>query len=286
MFRTLHRCLCLCLAVLLSSCDTLQSRRNHAEAIAQHGGLEADSVETDQFTLRVFHKGLDQHSDVLAVYIEGDGMAWRRRSVLSDDPTPADPVSLKLAARDPGPAVLHIARPCQYLAADELTRCAPKYWSSHRYSIEVLSAMSSAIDWGLRRSGAGSVLLFGYSGGGVIATLLAARRSDVIALVTVAANLDHGYWTAMHGISPLTGSLDAADVAGSIAHILQLHLVGEEDEIVPPTIIEAYRKRSPESARIAVRIVPGFDHHCCWEKAWPELVCRGGVYRDRYCEAK
>jgi pimeloyl-ACP methyl ester carboxylesterase len=61
-----------------------------------------------------------------------------------------------------------------------------------------------------QRSGSTRLTLVGYSGGGTIAVLLAARRSDVAEVITVAANLDVGYWTQRDGLSPLTGSLDPA----------------------------------------------------------------------------
>jgi hypothetical protein len=45
----------------------------------------------------------------------------------------------------------------------------------------------------------------------LVASLVAARRHDVVRLVTVAGNLDHLAWTTLHGVSPLTGSLNPAD---------------------------------------------------------------------------
>ena len=261
-----------CIAILQAACTLLQDRHELAETIASRGGLQPGQVNAGQFALTVYHRGLDQKHSVLAVYIEGDGEAWRRKNILSRDPTPGDPVALKLAVRDPAPAVLYVARPCQYLSAPLLEDCPSRYWSTHRYAGEVVDAIAAAVNWGVNRTGAGSVVLYGYSGGGTVAVLLAARRNDVVRLVTVAANLDHSVWTEMHGVSPLAGSLNAADVAGSIRHIPQLHFVGADDSIVPVTIAEAYRARASDPAQITIRRVPGFDHHCCWETAWPELL--------------
>ena len=54
--------------------------------------------------------------------------------------------------------------------------------------------------------------------------LLAARRSDVDKVVTVAANLDLAYWTRRDRLAPLVGSLDPAGVAGAMGTIPQVHL--------------------------------------------------------------
>ena len=59
---------------------------------------------------------------------------------------------------------------------------------------------------------------------GTIAALLAARRGDVARLVTVASNLDVGYWTAREKLTPLQGSLDPADFAAALAGVPQVHL--------------------------------------------------------------
>jgi pimeloyl-ACP methyl ester carboxylesterase len=262
----------ICLAISQATCGLLQDRRDLAEIIAARGNLASGNIHTGQFALKTFHRGLDQKQDVLAVYIEGDGDAWKRKNVLTGDPTPGDPVALKLAARDSGPAVLYVARPCQYLVAPLLEECPSRYWSTHRYAEEVIDAIETAVNWGVNQTGAGSVVLYGYSGGGTVAALLAARRNDVIRLVTIAANLDHRAWTELHGVSPLEGSINAVDFAASIQYIPQLHLVGADDDIVPVTVVEAYRARAPDPSLIVIRSVPGFDHHCCWEEAWPKLL--------------
>ncbi|RME32557.1 MAG: alpha/beta hydrolase, partial [Gammaproteobacteria bacterium] len=154
--------------------------------------------------------------------------------------------------------------------------CAPRYWSTHRYSEEVIAAMDRAIDrlkvvLGMEGS---RLLLIGYSGGGQVAALLAARRNDVAGLLTVAANLDHAAWTAYHDDTPLTGSLNAAVEAPRIARLPQRHLAGEEDEVVPPAIAFAYARRLGPKGGSTVTILPGFDHRCCWIREWPALLER------------
>lgn len=221
------------------------------------------------FDLTVLHRGLGGAAP-LHVYIEGDGHAWRTRYRPARDPTPRDPLALRLAMADPAPAVAYVARPCQYLDAAARATCPPRYWTSHRYAPEVVAALAEVLRDLVRRHGAtAKPVVIGYSGGGAIALLLAARGAPASAVVTVAANLDLGAWTGLHGVSPLTGSLDPAREPAASA-VLQLHLVGERDRIVPPAIARSFAAASGLPAA-AVRVVPGFDHHCCWARAWRRL---------------
>lgn len=271
MFR-ICRYLLIYAVLLLTACSAMQDRSGLAKSLAQRGDLQKQKINTSEFTLITFYKWANLNSNLLVIYIEGDGYAWKRKQYLSSDPTPRDPLALKLAAQDPNPAVLYIARPCQYLSAKDLKACAVKYWSSHRYAEEVVASINEVIDWGVSQSGADSVALYGYSGGGSIAVLVAARRDDVARLTTVAANLDHVKWTEIHGITPLSGSLNAADYATKIEHISQLHLIGAKDKLVPASITETYKAKANNPEKIKIKIISDFDHRCCWAEFWPTLL--------------
>ena len=88
-------------------------------------------------------------------------------------------------------------------------------------------------------------------------------------MVTLAGNLDIDRWAAHHGYSPLSGSLDPADLPPLPAGIRQWHWVGGRDENVPPAVVESGLVNQP-SARAAV--IPDVDHDCCWERLWPGLL--------------
>ncbi|MXR37267.1 alpha/beta hydrolase [Craterilacuibacter sinensis] len=173
----------------------------------------------------------------LVVYLEGDGRAYASRDIVSADPTPQQALALQLALVDVRPNIAYLGRPCQYGGADRQP-CAPRYWSSHRFAPEVVDSLMRALDRLKAETGAGSLELIGYSGGGALAVLLAARRNDVVAVQTVAGNLDHVAWTRQLGLSPLAGSLNAADALPAIAHIRQTHWVGEADRVVPPALTQ------------------------------------------------
>ncbi|MDO8787249.1 MAG: hypothetical protein Q7J42_04165 [Sulfuritalea sp.] len=209
-------------------------------------------------------------SNTLVIYIEGDGAAWPTPYHPPRNPTPARPVSLALAMADPSPAVIYLGRPCQYLSADELERCDSAYWTDRRFAPEVVAAYDTAINRQKSALVARRLRLTGYSGGGVLATLLAVRRDDVDALVTVAAPLAVAEWVAWHKASPLKGSLDPAELGENPRLMQSVHFVGGKDEIVPSTIVESFVRRV--GGRIET--ITSFDHECCWARDWATLLQR------------
>ena len=208
---------------------------------------------------------------VLTVYIEGDGLAWRTRSRASDNPTPGKPIGLEMAMRHPAGAVAYLARPCQNVAEPDWPGCQQSYWTDRRYSTEVVRASSEALTMLKARYGAERLILVGYSGGAAVAALVAARRQDVARVVTVAGNLDIHAWTTRHRIQPLSGSLNPADEWDRLQGISQLHFVGGKDPVISPELVSAYIRRFPAGSRPRMRILPDFDHACCWVEQWPEL---------------
>jgi pimeloyl-ACP methyl ester carboxylesterase len=262
------RILILLLLVLAPGCA---SRREQAEDLAAGAGFRRQAFEAGRFVLVGYLKNGTAGAGTLTVYLEGDGLAWLSRTQLSSDPTPRQPVALALAAADPGPAVLYLGRPCQYVTVTEQRHCDPAYWSSHRFAPEVVEAAGLALDQAKARTGARRLVLVGYSGGGVLAALLAATRPDVAALASVAAPLDHAAWTRHHRVDPLAGSLNPADQAARLTALPQIHFAGTEDEVVPPALVRAFLEREGPDAAGRLHLVPGADHQCCWTRRWPEL---------------
>ena len=248
---------------------------DEATAIGRAGGLKPLLLQARGFNVLGFERP-GRRQATLTVYIEGDGRAWVNPWQPSTDPTPADPIGLRLAAADPATPLLYLARPCQYLASDA---CQKRLWTSARLSAEVVQLFQQLIDDAMRRTGSERVGLIGYSGGGALAALIAERRRDVAWLVTVAADLDLSEWVRLQSIEPLSDSIDPADSAAAIKELWQSHFVGADDRVVPPAVVEAFVRRMsrPDAARVIVE--PGFDHECCWPAAWPRLIGQLGLKR-------
>jgi pimeloyl-ACP methyl ester carboxylesterase len=260
----------------ITGCSTAPGRGAEVRD-AQAAGFVAQTLDGGVFRLFSLLRAAPEPGPELVIYIEGDGKAWQHRNRPAADPTPRHPAALKLALADPRPAVLYLARPCQFQPHPLPEPCAMRYWTVARYSEEVLRSMDEAISSAAR--GYQRLVLAGHSGGGTVAVLLAARRRDVAGLITVAANLDHAAWTALHGVAPLAGSLNAADQALQVQHIPQLHLVGGQDDTVPERIVRAFTNRMTDTSRVRVRTEPGFTHDCCWEDAWPRLLGEFDAFR-------
>lgn len=264
--------------VLLAGCTSLpvQDERARAEEIAGRGGLTRMLIEAPPFLLTAYVR-LQRPGGPLTVYIEGDGAAWLSRTRLSPDPTPARPVALELAARDPGENILYLARPCQYTPHALDTACRPEYWSGKRYAEEVVAATDGAISRIQQRIQAAALHLVGYSGGAALAVLVAARRTDVASLRSVAGNLDLTLLNRMHGVSPLSGSLDPTVHARSLARIPQRHWVGQADQVVPPAIAQSWAHHSGTTRCIDIISLPGLDHWQGWPERWADWVRQATV---------
>ncbi len=250
---------------------TASERVQLANALALAKGWLPANLRAGEFTLVAYLPGVLVPAETLTIYIEGDGLAWTSRDTPSQDPTPRDPIGLKLALAHPAGAVAYLGRPCQYLGGERTAECSQAYWTNKRFAAEVVTATTAAIDILKRRFDARHIQLVGYSGGGAVAALVAAQRTDVRLLVTVAGNLDHRAWTEHFRVTPLSGSLNPADSSGPLATVKQVHWVGAADRVVPPLVAQSYAQRFSPSKMPLIRILDGYDHACCWAKNWAPM---------------
>jgi predicted esterase len=266
---TLVRC-CLLALALAGAVAGCADPTAHADAMAQPVGLRREQIDAGRFLLTTFVRITDPDLP-LTVYIEGDGLAWRTRYQASDDPTPHQAMGLALAVADPAPNVVYLARPCQFTPMAMNPSCNVKYWTDKRYAEEVVTAMNQAVSHYAAQVSAQRIDLVGYSGGGALAVLIAARRSDVASLRTVAGNLDHAAVNRLHKVSAMPASLNAIDVARQVAAIPQIHFSGADDTVVPPAIAESFVAAVAGTCAQA-RIVPDMSHDSNWDRQWPKLL--------------
>ncbi|MGH7356297.1 MAG: alpha/beta fold hydrolase [Candidatus Rokuibacteriota bacterium] len=224
-------------------------------------GLETQTVRGAAFDHVVFRRP-GPRSPSLHVYLDGDGTPWFG-GLPARDPTPRTPLVLSLMARDPD-ASLYLGRPCYHGLAGA-SGCTDTLWTSERYSEAVVASLAAAVRRIAEAEGVRHVTWFGYSGGGSLAMLLAPRVPETLAVVTVAANLDVAAWIRHHDVRPLDGSLDPAREPPLPPRIVQRHWVGAADPEVPPAIVRLV-------AGTALVVVPGFDHVCCWQEIWPDVL--------------
>ncbi len=257
------------LSLFFVSCATGPDSRDTARQLTNTGTFTTQFYDTSTFVLYgLLKQGSSTTANTLHVYLEGDGLAWISRSQPSADPTPTTPTTINMAKADPysGP-VLYLARPCQYVTGADARQCQQKYWTNARFAPEVIQSMDEAITQAKKQTQATHVSLVGYSGGGGVAALIAAKRDDVVFLGSVAGNLDHVTWTKHHRVSPLSASLNPLDAAPLLANIPQLHLSSPSDSIIPPAISAGFCKATGRPQ--ACKTVPGINHDGLWENVWP-----------------
>ncbi len=253
-------------ALLLAGCATPSEKFS---SYAQDLGMLTQSIRSQQFEHRVFVKKsakVDIFSDELHVYIDGDGTPWIRHYGISDDPTSRNPLILDLIQKDQAPAIL-LGWPCYHQLNPE-SGCASKYWTSHRYSADVVDSMAKALNAWLQKYENKKVILIGFSGGGTLAVLMARYVPKVSAIITIAANLDVTAWSRHHGSQLLDQSLNPAEMPPA-SKIRQIHLVGTDDVVVPPETITKFIEKNKNAL-----IIPysGFQHHCCWADQWQDIL--------------
>ncbi len=256
--------------LLLSACTThsYKSRKQTAETAALEANFQQFNFDTVLFQIYGWKKITQPLNKTLVIYIEGDGQAWKTRFKISKNPTPRKPMSLYLAIQDSSVNIIYLARPCQFINLEKSSHCQSKYWGSHRYSQEVIDSYHSVLNQIRHTYNIKKFELVGYSGGGIIAALLAGQRNDITKLITIASNLDHLAWTQYHNISPLSGSLNLYSNQLDFSKINQLHLWGAKDSIVPYEINKNLLDKKLNNELSSYIIYKQFDHSCCWVENW------------------
>ena len=181
------------------------------------------------------------------------------------DPTPRDPLVLDLMTLDSAPAI-YMGRPCYHGLGDRAS-CVPALWTSGRYSELVVSSMAAAVQRVVAARGVERIVWIGYSGGGVLAVLLAPRVPQTVGLVTIAANLDIDAWSDHADTPRLIDSLNPARQPPLAPSLYQHHYAGGRDSSVP---VQVTRAGATPNAQITV--VADYDHRCCWTTLWPTIL--------------
>lgn len=247
----------------LSSCTTVNSIS--PQEYAAKAGFNFVPIDAGDYLLASWQKR-DPETTTAHVYIEGDGKVWQTPARLSNDPTPENPLALSLAARDPHATVIYLARPCQHF----LRGCRQDDWGQGRYGEAIVTATNTALDH-LRAQGIENFALIGYSGGGAVAALVAARRNDILSLRTVAGNLDLAAFADQHQAPPLAQSLDPLGIADSLSDLAQVHFVAEYDPIVPKQAAQNWIEKTGHRCTHFIW-VEKTNHSKGWVEIWENLI--------------
>jgi hypothetical protein len=251
------------LSLVLAGCVL----RPEWQKLAADQELQTRRLDTGRFQHLVLEKNVP--GDHLLIYVEGDGAPWIHDTRVAVDPTPANPVLLRLMGESVGAAV-YLGRPC-YFGLSTSKGCEPRLWTFDRYGREIVESMCLAANEIARQHGAQSVQLIGYSGGGTIVVGMRSCVDRLVAVTTIAANLDPRAWTEFHEYSPLNdlNPLDSAEALPGL--MLEIHWQCQDDHIIPPQITDAYFAAAENAQR---RIVQSCSHASGWKQYWSAIVAR------------
>jgi hypothetical protein len=255
---------CIAASLILVACTTPSQR---FDRMAQQQGFQKYALMGGDFPHVVYHNGKLGTTSRLHVYLGGDGTPWIGGFIVASDPTPRKPIALKLMAMDESPSLL-LGRPCYHGYAKQ-PPCIPEHWTSGRYAEEVVESMVLALRRIMRDYGHTKLHIFGFSGGGGLAMLMAERLPETQSIVTVAGNLDIDAWAELHGYDPLYGSANPTLMAPLSRDIRQYHLAGGKDTNIPSDLIRNALTNQPYSRFV---LFEDFTHGCCWEEVWVTLL--------------
>jgi hypothetical protein len=251
-------------AAILTACVDNERR---ADVLADDFHFDKQLVTGAGFRHVIYRNSSPVPAGTLHVYIEGDGIPFEKRDLVAKDPTPRNLLMLRLMRQDSN-ASIYVGRPC-YFGLFKDGDCNLLWWTLRRYSSEVLASMVEVVRAQAAQINAQSIEVYGHSGGGTLALLIAEQIPTVSRVVTIGANLDLAAWTQLHDYSALQGSISPIEAAPLRGDLRVLHLVGSRDTNTPPWLIQhAAQLRGGET----VAVIDGFDHVCCWELQWHSIL--------------
>ena len=263
-------------ACTINEIPTPQERINKVISLIKKKKLNFKLINTDKFDLFAVMPNRLLTCKCIKVYIEGDGLAWLNSYTVSENPTPINPIGLKLFLEDNSNCKVYLSRPCQYLSK---RNCSYKYWTNKRFSYVTINAYKTVLSKLKKRVYNKKFILIGFSGGGTIAALLAAQRNDIKTLITIAGNLNPKYWCEYHKISYLNGSLNPVFYSDKLEKIEQFHFVGGKDKIIPKVVSQSYLKNFYNKKHIHLIEVSNATHTKGWQKSWKEFLSKNHICR-------
>ena len=248
----------------LAACSTNGTR---IDRLARSAGLQKQIVRGTAFSHVVYEK-TSSRAERLFVFLEGDGAPWGTSGMQPAlDPTARYAMALRLMMKTEATSI-YVARPCYQ---DQLSSgCTAERWTFGRYAADIVDSMVAVISSESSKLQAKELVIVGYSGGGVLATLVAERMQAVAAVITIGANLDIDAWTKYNGNLPLSLSLNPA--RSERAHPWpEFHFSGANDKVVPDETAARYFQKYPQAQHF---VIADADHVCCWESDWPGMLQR------------
>lgn len=254
-------------AFFLFGCSSFEYRKAKAFDLAKDNHYELSVFQAKNFPIQLFIKS--HASKHAVIYLEGDGLVLNAFGELAQNPTPTDPVALKLAiVDDRSYTKIIINRPFQYTAS---SRRDSKYWTTARYSAEVIQSVVESINAAQQKFAFDTFELVAYSGGAAVALLLVPHFQNITHITSFAGNLDHQSWTDYHDTQSLFQSLDPMQNKELLCKVKQAHYAGTRDDNTTLDLANAYKDRL-NCDKIRITPIEGYSHDSDWTRVWREQL--------------
>lgn len=270
-FRPLIVSLLLGSAALTACSVGAEFREITAERIARPAFMVERRIAQNGMEFQLWER-MHERFQPANIYIEGDGDPTYLNREITKDSTPENPVGLHLASRDNAENLGYISRPCMFRESPDAKECDPKFWSTRRYSPEVIAAYNATLDEMKARYDITEFNLICYDGGANVVAALAAQRQDIASIRTVAGNLNTDMVYSKTGQILDSDSVTAFGVAPQLAAVPQHHYIGIGDEVTPPAVYHSFRQQMGPSECVHYTVVQDADHERGWVEKWPELL--------------
>ena len=262
---------------MLTACSTATHKfKSNAEQL----GFKRQVVSGQPFQHVLYISPSKQpKTNILHVYIDGDGTPFLQNRYPAVDPTPRHPILLNLMHKDPQQS-LYLGRPCYHQNTTQhdplCHRANHRYWTNERYSPAIVKSLLFTLKHYVKINYAHdkppTIVLIGFSGGGTLSMLLAPYLTDLtpsLTVITLAGNLDTEKWTKHHHYQPLTGSLNPANQPPLAKYIKQLHILGSNDKNVLLSMVTPVIKKQYNATFIPLA---NANHQCCWQAIFPTIL--------------
>lgn len=256
-------------ALFLLGCSSDQMRINKAFDLAEKNHYQASIIKTSIFPIQIFYQA--HNSKHAIIYLEGDGLVLNKYGEIALNPTPTDPMALRLACVDKRnftKIVIH--RPYHFIKSENPDS---RYWTTARYSPEVITSILDTIRSCQERFHFETIELVAYSGGACVALLLAPSLKNLQRIVSFAGNLDHKSWTFYHGTQPLFESLDPMKNIQTLRKIPQIHFLGSSDTNTTIDLGLAYKQKI-NSDKVVIVPIDHFEHDSNWSSVWKKQIMK------------
>ena len=225
--------------------------------------FQFQTVTAPPYVLASWYR-IESPGDTLRVYIEGDGHSFDAYNRPTNNPTPQSTFLRDIAAKDPNPNVVYLARPCQYL---QTSTCTQNDWTCGRFSPQIINSIEQSVNVFMKKARTNKIILIGYSGGAQVAGLIAVKKpNNTQKVITIAGVLDQQAWTSYHNDTPLTSSLNLKDYQDKFLQIPQIHYIGGKDKVVPPVLTYNFIQDKNK-----VILVEKADHQNGFDKIYSEI---------------